>query len=52
MRISGILGRSFGLLFVLCAGCGGSGDSPTSSSTAADKLYVIKFPHVTAPSSG
>ena len=42
----------FGFLIVLIAGCGGSaGDSgaPSSASSGGGKLYVIKFPHVTAP---
>jgi C4-dicarboxylate-binding protein DctP len=42
----------FGFLIVLIAGCGGSaGDSgaPSSASFGGGKLYVIKFPHVTAP---
>jgi C4-dicarboxylate-binding protein DctP len=38
---------SFGCLLLVCAACGGSSDGAGSS--GADKLYVIKFPHVTAP---
>jgi C4-dicarboxylate-binding protein DctP len=33
-------------LLLVCAGCGGSGGS---SASGTQKLYVIKFPHVTAP---
>jgi C4-dicarboxylate-binding protein DctP len=36
-----------GFLLLLCAACGGSRDG--SSASDAQKLYVIKFPHVTAP---
>jgi C4-dicarboxylate-binding protein DctP len=34
-------------LLLVCAACGGSGDG--SGVSDAQKLYVIKFPHVTAP---
>ena len=43
---------SLGFLLVLCAACNGSGASAgasTDASTDASKVYVIKFPHVTAP---
>jgi C4-dicarboxylate-binding protein DctP len=37
-----------GSVLVLVAACGGSGDA-TSGASGAERLYVIKFPHVTAP---
>jgi C4-dicarboxylate-binding protein DctP len=39
---------TLGLSLALCAACGGSGGTAGSSADAG-KLYVIKFPHVTAP---
>ncbi len=37
------------LLALVLAGCGGVGDSGGSGGAAEQRLYVIKFPHVTAP---
>jgi C4-dicarboxylate-binding protein DctP len=38
----------FSLVLVLVAACGGSGDG-SSVASGGQQLYVIKFPHVTAP---
>jgi len=49
MRIEARIPRAcLGFLLVLVASCGGSGGAPSAQS-GAQKLYVIKFPHVTAP---
>jgi C4-dicarboxylate-binding protein DctP len=48
MRTGARMSRSW-LVFslVLIASCGGSGEGP--SAAGSERLYVIKFPHVTAP---
>jgi C4-dicarboxylate-binding protein DctP len=48
MRMGARMSRYWlGFLLLSCAACGGSNDGPSASDS--QKLYVIKFPHVTAP---